>query len=233
MHVIVPLAGPDFVRADGSIKALEPFQGQPLLKYALDSRPWASKAKQYSFVLYDCQEARRFAHDYLSHWYKGCSVVYLSAFTRGAAISALSGLSVLDEFCQPLIIDLADIIYNSNINIEQVLEADQSIGGIALVFESNNPQYSYLASDSNGQVVEAAEKRVISDQASAGTYIFRNCATALKAVAHAIENESSQTHNNLFYVCPLFNGVLAQGKQVALARVFDIMDMKITSIPHG
>lgn len=221
------------MRADGSIKALEPFQGQPLLKYALDSRPWASKAKQYSFVLYDCQEARRFAHAYLSHWYKGCSVVYLSAFTRGAAISALSGLSVLDEFCQPLIIDLADIIYNSNINIKQVLEADQSIGGIALVFESNNPQYSYLASDSNGQFVEAAEKRVISDQASAGTYIFRNCATFLKAVAHAIENESSQAYNSLFYVCPLFNGVLAQGKQVALARVFDIMDMKITSIPHG
>jgi hypothetical protein len=233
MHVIVPLAGPDFVRADGSIKALELFQGQPLLKYALDSRPWASKAKSYSFVLYDCDETRRFAHVHLSQWYRGCSIVYLSAFTRGAAISALAGLSVLHEFRQPLIIDLADIIYNSNINIGQVLEAEQSIGGIALVFESHNPQYSYLACDSNGQVVEAAEKKVISDQASAGTYIFRNCATALKAVAHAIENESSQTHNDLFYVCPLFNGILAQGKQVALARVFDIMDLKITSIPHG
>jgi len=233
MHVIVPLAGPDFVRADGSIKALTPFQGQALLKHSLDSRPWASKAKRYSFVLYDCEDARRFAHDYLSHWYTGCSVVYLSAFSRGAAMSALAGLSVLDEFCQPLIVDLADIIYNSNVNIGQVLQADQSIGGIAMVFKSHNPQYSYLASDRNGQVVEAAEKKVISDQASAGTYIFRDCATALKAVAHAIENESSQTYNNLFYVCPLFNGVLAQGKQVTLAHVFDILDIKITCFPHG
>lgn len=233
MHVIVPLAGPDFVRADGSIKALELFQGQPLLKYALDSRPWASKVKSYSFVLNDCDETRRFAHDYLSQWHQGCSIVYLSAFSRGAAMSALAGLSTLDEFCQPLIIDLADIIYKSNADIEQVLQAGPDIGGIALVFESRNPQYSYLVSDGSGRVVGAAEKKVISDQASAGTYIFRDSATVLKAIAHAIQNESSQTHNNLFYVCPLFNGVLAQGKQVTLERAFDIVDIKVTSFTHG
>lgn len=233
MHVIVPLAGPDFVRADGNIKALEPFQGQPLLRYALDFRPWASKAKRYSFVLYDCEEARQFAHDYLRHWYEGCLIVYLSAYSRGAAMSVLAGLSVLDEFCQPLVVDLADIIYKSNLNIQQVFHASPSIGGIALTFESDKPQYSYLASDSNGRVFEAAEKKVISSHASAGTYIFRDCATVLKAVAHAIENEANQTHNNLFYVCPLFNGVLAQGKQVSLAHTFDIVDIKVAGLPRG
>lgn len=233
MHVIVPLAGPDFVRADGSIKALEPFQGQPLLRYALNSRPWASKAKSYSFVLYDCDETRQFAHEHLSKWYPGCSIVYLTTLSRGAAISALAGLSTLNEFCQPLVIDLADIIYKTNIDIEQVLQESPDIGGIALVFDSQNPQYSYLASDRSGRVVGAAEKKVISSQASAGTYIFSDCSTVLKAVAHAFENEPSQTHNNLFYVCPLFNGVLALGQQVTLVRAFDILDIKTTSLPHG
>lgn len=233
MHVIVPLAGPDFVRADASIKALEPFQGQPFLKFALDSRPWASKAKSYSFVLYDCKETRQFARDYLMHWYEGCSIVYLSTFSRGAAMSALASLSLMKEFCQPLIIDLADIIYNSDIDITQVLQISPGIGGIAIVFESQNPQYSYLASDGNGRVVGAAEKKVISNQASAGTYIFRDCATVLKSVAHAIENEISQTYNGLFYVCPLFNGVLAQGKQVAVAFACDIIDLKTPSYPNG
>lgn len=232
MHVIVPLAGPDFVRADGSIKALTLFQGQALLKHALDSRPWASKVKQCSFVLYDCEEARQFAHNFLSHWYQGCSIVFLSAFSRGAAISALGGLSVLDEFSQPLIIDLADILYKSDINIEQVLEADSNIGGIALTFKSRNPQYSYLASDKSGQIVRAAEKKVISEQASAGSYIFRDCTTFLKEVAHAIENESSQTHNDLFYMCPLFNGVLAQGKKITLASVLNIVDIKTDLLRH-
>lgn len=233
MHAIVPLAGSDFVRKDGSIKALEPFLGQPHLKYALDSRPWASKVRSYSFVLNDCDETRRFTHEHLSQWYQGCSTVYLSAFSRGAAMSALAGMSILNEFCQPLIIDLADIIYKCNIDIKQVFQGSTDLSGIALVFDSHNPQYSYLESDDNGRVVRAAEKRVISGQASAGTYIFRDSATLLNAVAHAVENELSQTYNNLFYVCPLFNGVLAQGKQVTLERVFDIIDIKVADHPHG
>ena len=148
-------------------------------------------------------------------------------------MSALAGLSTLNEFCQPVIIDLADIIYSSSIDIEEALQVKPNLGGIALVFDSLNPQYSYLATDRSGRVVGAAEKKVISDQASAGTYIFCDSATVLKAVAHAIENETSQTHNNLFYVCPLFNGVLAQGKQVELERAFDILDIKATSFPNG
>jgi len=233
MNVIVPLAGPDFVRADGSIKALELFQGQPLLKFALDSRPWNCKVRRYSFVLHDCEETRRFAHDFLSHWFVEYSVTYLSSFTRGAAISTLAGLSLLDDFCQPLIIDLADIIYKSNVNIQQEFEKDFSVGGIALTFESRDPQYSYLATDKDGRTVGAVEKRVISDQASVGTYIFRDYATVLKAMAHAIENEPNQTHNNLFYVCPLFNGVIAQGGQVTLVRAFDILDIKVIGSSHG
>lgn len=228
MHVIIPLAGPDFIHADGSIKPLIRFQGQPLLKYALESRPWASRAKYHSFVLHDCEESRQFAHDYLRIWFETCSIVYLSEFSRGAAISALAGLSLQNEFCQPLIIDLADILYKSSIDIDRAFYSDPGVGGIALAFASNNPQYSYLAIDGDGLVIAAAEKKVISDQASAGTYIFRDSAIFLKSIAHAFENESSQTHNNLFYVCPLFNGVIAQGKQVILANAFDIADIKLT-----
>lgn len=229
--MIVPLAGPDFVRANGSIKALIPYHGQPLLKHALDSRPWASKGMRYSFILHDCEEARQFSRDFLWRWYKECSIVYLSVYSRGAAISALAGLSSLDNFRQPLIIDLADIIYKADINVEKSFQNAPALGGIALAFESCNPKYSYLAIDGNGRVLEAAEKKVISSQASAGTYLFRSSSVFLKALAHAIENECSQTYNNLFYVCPLFNGVIAQGMQVMLANAGDIYDLKTVDSP--
>lgn len=229
MHVITPLAGPDFVDPDGSIKALKPFQGQPLLKFALSTRPWASKVKHYSFVLYDCDESRRFANEYLIHWFEGCSIVYLSKFSRGAAMSCLAGLSVLDDFSYPLIIDLADIIYTSNVNIDEVLNVSPGIGAIAFVFDSDNPIYSYFACDHSGRVIEAAEKRVISHHASSGTYVFCDCPTFLQALTHAFQNESSQTFNDLFYVCPLFNGVIALGKQIILQDVYDIIDIKSKS----
>lgn len=226
MNVIVPLAGPDFIGTDGSIKALTLFQGKPLLKHALDSRPWASKIIRYLFVLYDCKQTRNFANKYLINWYQNCSIVYISSYSRGAAISILAGLSMLDTFSKPIIIDLADIYYKSSMDIEDELRKNSNIGGIALTFRSNNPRYSYLKLDKRSKVIRAVEKKVISDHASAGTYIFSDCATVLNAISHAISDENNQTHNNLFYVCPLFNGVIAQGKQVLTKSVFEIEDIK-------
>ena len=233
MHVIVPLAGPDFVRSDGSLKALIPFQGQPLLQHALQSRPWSSEVERYSFILHDCEASRSFVCDHLTHWYPNATVVYLSTFSRGAACSALAGVSVREEFHRPLIVDLADILYSSDLRLGARLRASPNCGGLALVFPSHNPQYSYLRCDETDRVVEAVEKKVISDHASAGTYIFRDCAVFLRAVAHAFENEASQVCKDLFYVCPLFNGVLVQGKEVELEPVRDIVDVKIDVISHG
>ncbi len=232
MHVVVPLAGPDFVRADGSIKALTPFQGKPLLKHALESRPWSTEVIGYSFILYDCAETRFFVSDHLSQWYPQASVIYISTFTRGAACSALAGVAIHKNFNHPLIVDLADILYTSELLVESKLQEAPECGGIALTFKSTNPQYSYLRLDKSGRVVEAAEKKIISDNASAGTYIFRDCGIYLRAVAHALENEQTQAHKGLFYVCPVFNGVLAQGKEVELEQVNNIIDIKIHDFPH-
>ena len=226
MNVVVPIAGPDFISGNGSIKGLFHLDGVPLLKRTLDSRPWYAEVNHYSFILYDCQVARLFARDYLKLWYKNSSIVFISRFSRGATLSALAGLSVLSNFDHPLIIDLADIVFNSDVNIKCLFEESPNVDGIALFFESTNPQYSYLNCDSSGYLVEAAEKKVISSHASTGTYIFRHCGSFLMAVAHAIQNESSQAYRDLFYVCPLFNGVIDQGKQVLLAPVFNVLDIK-------
>jgi len=226
MNVIVPLAGPDFINEGGYIKGLLSIDGNPLVRSALDSRPWACSVRVYSFILYDCQRARDFANNYLTQWYENSEVIYISRYTRGAALSALSGICTLDNFGQPLIVDLADIIYTSSTDIKKLLQKEVSVDGIALFFKSNKPQYSYLLSSPSGFLITAAEKRVISNQASSGTYIFRNSSVFLMAVAHALQNESTQAYNNLFYICPLFNGIIAQGRNVLLEPVFNVLDIK-------
>jgi len=226
MDVIVPLAGPDFVAADGSVKALIPFLGQPLLLHILKSRPWAKLSPSYTFVLRDTAQVRAFASDYLGKWFPGATLIFLSKLTRGAACSALVGVACRTEQRQPVIVDLADIFYTSQLDVCARLKDLPSCGGLALAFESSNPHYSYLCCDQSGKVVEAAEKRVISQYASAGTYIFRNGSIFMQAVSHAFDNEASQTCGGLFYVCPLFNGVIEQGFDVQLEPVYDVIDFK-------
>ena len=226
MNVIVPLAGPDFIRSDGTIKALMPYRGTSFLKYTLDSRQWASNVSQYSFVLYDCERSRAFARDCLVPWYPTACLSFISRYSRGAAISALTAMSAFRDFSLPLVVDLADIVYSSNFDYESCFCSDSTIGGIAPVFKSNRACYSYLLCDSSGDLVYAAEKRVISTHASAGTYIFRDSSLFLKACAHALDNEDDQTHLGLFYVCPMLNGVVAESRRVILAHVSDVHDIK-------
>lgn len=229
MRVVVPLAGPDFVLADGGVKATLDVEGAPLLKRALESRPWAPSIDpaKYVFVMLDRPETRRFAQTDLADWYQGAQVVFLSHPTRGAAISALAGVAASCGAGEPIIIDLADILYTSSLSPCQVFARNPDCGGIALTFQSDAPEYSYLRSDADGRFIEAAEKRVISTQASAGTYVFSDAAVFLRAVAHAIENEATQARNGLFYVCPLLNGVRAQGINVTLASVTEVIDIKL------
>jgi hypothetical protein len=225
MRVVVSLAGPDFIGADGGLKADQLLDGVPLLP---DRRPWhaALEGRDYCFVLPDAVETRDLAAGRLRDWFPGFRTVLLSDFTRGAALSAAAGMAMHDRDDAPVIVDLADIDYACDLDPRAVFAEEPGLGAIALTFASDNPVYSYLATDAQGRFTEAAEKRVISGTASAGTYIFAGTATYLRALAHALDNEASQTHRDLFFVCPLFNGVRAQGRGVALHPVTDLRDIK-------
>lgn len=229
MHVIVPLAGPDFILDDGTLKAELIFAGEPLLRRLLDTRPWASDIEphNYTFIFHDAPETRAFAAGALSEWYPGATMAFLSKYTRGAALSALAGLSMVSDLDSPIIVDLADIYYKSSLVPQEVFAANEFCGGIALTFRSDNPVYSYLSLDQKGIFVEAAEKRVISNNASAGTYVFRNLVTYMLALSHGLENANDQMFRDLFYVCPLFNGVKYQGKNIILEIVSDVIDAKL------
>ena len=230
MRVLIPLAGSDFIGDDGSLKALQPLSGQPLLLHTLQTRPWYKdiKPQNYSFVFYDSQTTRAFAKHKLADWFPGSKATFISHHTRGAAISTLGALMLGHDHNTPIIVDLADIVYRSTLDPFREFQSD-NLGGIALVFNSDDPKYSYLKTNSQGQFVEAAEKQAISRNASAGTYLFSDSATYLRALAHALDNAESQTYRDLFFVCPLFNGVKNQDKTIKLETVFDIIDIKVVA----
>ena len=88
-------------------------------------------------------------------------------------MSSLCGVGMLsDDKNEPIIIDLADIYFDTDIIPFNNINTD--ISGIAFSFKSSFSKYSYLKLDKDGYITEAKEKIVISDNASAGVYCFRN-----------------------------------------------------------
>jgi hypothetical protein len=227
MRVVTPLAGPDFILDGGKLKAEIDIDGEPLLRRVLSSRPWANSVQEYSFILIDTPETRAFATNALTNWYPRSSITFISSYTRGAALSALAGMATSQDIDEPVIVDLADILYASTLDPTSLFRTNANCSGIALTFKSDSSAYSYLRLDTSGSFEKAAEKKVISNHASAGTYIFRDLATYLRALAHSLENQRHQTFRDLFFVCPLFNGVKDQGKSVLLEPVTDVIDIKV------
>ncbi|MCS6766969.1 MAG: hypothetical protein MO847_11485 [Candidatus Protistobacter heckmanni] len=231
MKIVVPPADPGFELGSGplcAVKAELAIDGEPLLRLALETRPWwrAGEAgpADLIFVLRDSIASRLFAEGTLQRWYPGCRLTYLGAPARGAALSALAGVAVAAADDEPLCIDLADIQFEDAASPAAVF-ADPAKGAFVPTFESSLPCYSYLRRDAAGRVVEAVEKRVVSSEASAGVYLFRSPAVYLRALAHALAHPEAHLHEGLFYVCPLLNGVLAQGYAVEAERVGAVRDL--------
>lgn len=230
MKTVIPLAGPDFEGPDDAVKAEILVGGEPLLLRTLTKRSWwrrgQSGPSDLVFVLRDTLRSRSFARERLIAWFPDAHVVHLSNGTQGAAMTVLAGLAPIAHAKEPLCLDLVDIDYETDFDPVAAF-ADPSVGAAALVFTSSNPIYSYLKTNTLGEVVEAAEKRVISDHASVGTYFFASPADYLSALADNLLHRERVMHNGLFFVCPVFNGILAAGKRVIMEKVSCVHDVKV------
>ena len=224
MKSIIPLAGPDFILAN-NVKALTPFNDGFLLKEILDSRPWSKDMinEDYIFILQNDPKSLDFSNNYLNDWFPGSNKIFLSDFTRGAAMSCLAGISLVQDFEEVIILDLADIYYECDVDLQSIM--DHETHGLVLTFKSREQQYSYFKFD-DGDFKLAAEKEVISDDASAGTYIFKNISLLLSSLSWSISNFDKLKFNDLLYVAPIFNGLINLSKNVKKYEVSNVIDLK-------
>lgn len=218
MMCVVPLAGPDVVHPTLGIKPLMPVDGRPLVEAALTGRPWwrhgLLEPEGLVFVLRRDIAASAELEAVLRDRFPGAAFAWLDGQSGGALWSALAGTALLRRPERPLCIDLVDILYESDAPIADRFAADGDVAAVVPWFESGESCYSYLRMDAGGRVSEAAEKRVISPHASAGSYLFRDTATWLDAAAHSIRHRDRLEHKGALFVCPSVMGLIDAGRTV-------------------
>ena len=104
--------------------------------------------------------------------------------------------------------DASNVIYsftNSN-----------SDGGI-LTFKSSHPKWSYAKLNDEGYVIEVAEKKPISDNATVGIYFWKKGSDYVKYAEKMIEKNIRT--NNEFYVCPVFNEAIQDSKKIIIKDI--------------
>jgi dTDP-glucose pyrophosphorylase len=140
-----------------------------------------------------------------------CKIVQVDRLTEGAACTTLLAKEYIDNE-YPLVFANSDqyLDWNSNEFMYSMI-ADNVDGGI-LTFNATHPKWSFAKLNEDGFVSEVAEKKPISNLATCGIYYWKKGSDYVKYAEQMIEKNIRV--NNEFYVCPVFNQAIQDGKKI-------------------
>lgn len=140
-----------------------------------------------------------------------CKIVVQGGFVQGAVCSALLAKDIIND-SKPLLIANSDqlVDYDST-NFMYEMISKNADGGI-LTFNANHPKWSYAKHNEYGIVSEVAEKKPISNSATVGIYYWKHGHDFVRYAEQMIKKDIRV--NNEFYVCPVYNEAIADGKKI-------------------
>ena len=234
MNIVILLAGPSDAFSESGYKypkALVEVRNRPIIEHVVDNiRPLFHENNKIIFVTRENDNTKFYLDNILQLLVPGSSVVPVYGNTSGAAISTLLSIEKIDNSKSLLIIN-GDQIIDENL-LELVNRLKGSDGG-TVVFKSVHPRWSYVRCDEQGYVVEAAEKKPISNLATAGFYYYKRANDFIKFAKQMIMKDAHIDNN--FYVCPVFNEMILAQKKITITEIdsnkyHSLMDPEMLSI---
>lgn len=218
MNILVPMAGAGLRLAQAGYllpKPLVEVNGTPIVKIAIDS--WGLKGK-YIFVVQKQHDEKYSFKRIFQEFVDDFEIVTVDGLTQGAACTALLAHEFIDN-TEKLVIAVADV-YNK---ILSDYWEQNWYDGIIFTMNSIESCYSYAKVGSDGFVCEVAEKRVISNHATSGIYTWTSGSDFVKYARRMIQKNIRI--NNEFYLCPVYNEAIADGKKFVLSQVESFQDL--------
>jgi dTDP-glucose pyrophosphorylase len=139
------------------------------------------------------------------------TILEVGGTTAGAACTALLAIDTINTNDALLILNGDQILHTDLGAIIKKFHTQQWDGGI-VTFRAVHPKWSYVKTNADGFVIEAAEKRPISNTATAGAYYFKKGADFVEAVTSMIVKDAHV--DGAFYVCPCYNEMVLRQKVI-------------------
>jgi HAD superfamily hydrolase (TIGR01509 family) len=216
LNVLIPMAGAGsrFAQAGYTFpKPLIEVNGKPMIQVVVEN---LNIEANYIFLVQK-EHYEKYNLKYLLNLIApNCTIVQVDGITEGAACTTLLAKEFINNDA-PLIMANSDqyVEWNSN-ECLYAFKADSIDGGM-LTFQATHPKWSYAKLDENGFVSEVAEKKVISNQATVGVYYWNKGSDYVKYAEQMIDKNIRT--NNEFYVAPVFNEAIEDGKKIRVKQV--------------
>ena len=211
MNVLIPMAGAGtrFKEAGYSFpKPLVDVEGKPMIQLVVENIGIDAN------YVYICQEEHRekFNLDTMINMMtSNNTIVSINRITEGAACTALLASDYIDND-NPLFFANSDqYVEWDPVEFMYTMQESDCDGGI-VTFKATHPKWSFAEIDSLGRVTRVAEKDPISDNATVGFYYWKKGSDFVKYARQMIE--ANFRTNGEFYVCPVFNLAIRDGKKI-------------------
>jgi len=135
--------------------------------------------------------------------------VVVDRLTEGAACTALLAEEFIDNDEDLLIANSDQIVEYESKNFT-LLKNLSDVDSMVFTFNAVHPKWSFVRTNSRGYITEVVEKKPISDIATCGIYWYRRGSDFVKYAKEMI-NKNVRV-NNEFYIAPVYNELLADGK---------------------
>ena len=219
MNVLIPMSGEGsrFKLAGYTFpKPLIEVNGKAMIQLVVEN---LGLDAHYVFVVKESHASEYNLNSMFERIVNDFSIVKVDKTTEGAACTSLLAQKYIDN-SEALVIANSDQYVESGISegIEYFVKNDFD-GGL-LTFESSHPKWSYARVDNKNNVLEVAEKKVISNKATVGIYYWKKGSDYVKYAHKMIER--NERVNNEFYICPVFNSAVKDGLRIG---IFDVTGM--------
>ena len=219
MNILIPMAGAGsrFQQAGYTFpKPLIDVNGKPMIQVVVDN---LNIDATFVFVVQKQHREKYNLDTLLNLITPNCKIVEVDGLTDGAACTTLLAKEYINND-DPLVMANSDqfVEWDSNEFMYKMIE--QNVDGGILTFKATHPKWSFAKLNEYGYVTEVAEKNPISDVATVGVYYWAKGSDYVKYAEQMIDKNIRV--NNEFYVCPVFNEAIGDGKKI---KTFNIEKM--------
>jgi len=209
LNVIIPMAGAGsrFKAAGYTFpKPIIDVMGKPMIQLVVES---LNVKANFIYIVQKEHREKYNLDALLGLITPNCKIVEVNGLTEGAACTLLLAKEHINNG-NPILISNSDqyIEWDSNEFFYKMNESDAD-GGI-VTFKATHPKWSFAKLDKLNNITEVAEKKPISDNATAGFYYWKKGSDFVDYAEQIIEKNIRV--NNEFYTCPVYNEAIQDKK---------------------
>jgi dTDP-glucose pyrophosphorylase len=224
LNIVIPISNySNFPSSDYYPKNLLEIKGKPLIESVYE--PISNLDARFIFVV-STQESNIYHTDsVLKIINANFEIILTEGQTQGALATCLLAIKLIDNSDELLILNGDQII---EFEIQKILEhfRKRNLDGGIVSFKSVHPKWSYIKVK-NELVTYVQEKKVISNNATAGVYYFKKGSDFIKSAKSIILKRDLV--NEKYYVSHSYNELILEGKKIGTFEINKNQLIKLTT----